>query len=61
MAFMLRMAPPAFPAPIGMLHVTQKTTFDEVMNSQIQESIAKSGDGMLINCSIVARVDCAMN
>jgi 2-oxoglutarate ferredoxin oxidoreductase subunit beta len=41
------MAPPAFPTPIGVIRMTQKTTFDALMNSQIQEAIAKSGEGDL--------------
>jgi 2-oxoglutarate ferredoxin oxidoreductase subunit beta len=46
LAFLLsRMAPPAFPTPIGVLRVIQKTTFDAMMNSQIQDSVTKSGDG----------------
>lgn len=46
MGFMLsRMAPPAFPTPIGVLRMAQKTTFDAVMNSQIQEAVSKSGEG----------------
>ncbi len=46
LGFMLsRMTPPAFPTPIGVMRVTQKSTFDEVMNNQIQDAIAKSGNG----------------
>ena len=46
MGFMLsRMAPPAFPTPIGVIRVAEKSTLDDVMNSQIQEAVAKSGDG----------------
>jgi 2-oxoglutarate ferredoxin oxidoreductase subunit beta len=46
LCFMLsRMGPPAFPMPIGVIRVMQKTTFDEVMNSQIQDAVTKSGDG----------------
>jgi 2-oxoglutarate/2-oxoacid ferredoxin oxidoreductase subunit beta len=40
-----RMAPPAFPTPLGVFRVLQRPTFDALMNSQIQESIAKSGEG----------------
>jgi len=42
-----RMAPPAFPTPIGVIRRTQKPTFDALMNSQIQEAVAKSGEGDL--------------
>jgi len=47
-AFILsRMAPPAFPTPIGVLHVEQKPTFDALMNQQIEEAKAKFGAGNL--------------
>lgn len=42
-----RMAPPAFPTPIGVIRVAQKPTFDALMNNQIQEAVAKSGEGNL--------------
>lgn len=47
-AFILsRMAPPAFPTPIGVLRVEQKPTFDALMNRQLEEAKAKSGEGDL--------------
>ena len=42
-----RMAPPAFPTPLGVIRVTQKPTFDALMNDQVQDAIAKSGEGDL--------------
>jgi 2-oxoglutarate ferredoxin oxidoreductase subunit beta len=42
-----RMAPPAFPTPLGVIRVTQKPTFDGLMNEQVQDAIAKSGEGDL--------------
>jgi 2-oxoglutarate ferredoxin oxidoreductase subunit beta len=42
-----RMTPPAFPTPIGVIRMTQKPTFDALMNSQIQEAVTKSGEGDL--------------
>jgi 2-oxoglutarate ferredoxin oxidoreductase subunit beta len=40
-----RMTPPAFPTPIGVVRIAQKPTFDELMNRQVQDAIAKSGAG----------------
>jgi len=40
-----RLAPPAFPTPIGVFRVVQRPTFGALMNNQIQEAIAKSGEG----------------
>ena len=40
-----RLAPPAFPTPIGVLRVLQRPTFESLMNNQIQDAIAKSGEG----------------
>lgn len=42
-----RMTPPTFPTPIGVIRRAQKPTFDALMNSQIQEAVAKSGKGDL--------------
>jgi 2-oxoglutarate ferredoxin oxidoreductase subunit beta len=42
-----RMAPPAFPTPIGVIRVAEKPTFDALMNYQIQDATAKSGEGDL--------------
>ncbi len=42
-----RMTPPAFPTPIGVIRVTQKPTFDALMNHQIQDAMEKSGAGDL--------------
>lgn len=48
LAFILsRMAPPAFPTPIGVLRVVHKPSLDELMNQQIHEAKAKSGEGDL--------------
>ena len=48
LAFLLsRMAPPAFPTPIGVFRVTEKPTFDTLINQQIQDAQAKSGSGDL--------------
>ena len=40
-----RMAPPAFPTPIGVFRILQRPTFDALMNNQIQDAVAKSGEG----------------
>ncbi len=42
-----RMAPPAFPTPIGVIRVAEKPTFDALMNYQIQDATAKAGEGDL--------------
>jgi 2-oxoglutarate ferredoxin oxidoreductase subunit beta len=48
LAFLLsRMAPPAFPTPLGVIRVTEKPTFDALMNYQIHEAMEKSGEGDL--------------
>jgi 2-oxoglutarate ferredoxin oxidoreductase subunit beta len=48
LAFLLsRMAPPAFPTPVGVIRATEKPTLDAIMNHQVQEAKAKSGEGDL--------------
>jgi len=37
-----RMAPPAFPTPIGVIRVVEKPTFDEMINRQLADAKAKS-------------------
>ncbi|HJY79467.1 MAG TPA: 2-oxoacid:ferredoxin oxidoreductase subunit beta [Candidatus Binatia bacterium] len=44
-----RMAPPAFPTPIGVIRVAEKPTFDALMNYQIRDAMEKSGEGNLDN------------
>lgn len=40
-----RMTPPDFPTPVGVIRCTEKPTFDALMNQQIQDVLAKSGEG----------------
>jgi 2-oxoglutarate ferredoxin oxidoreductase subunit beta len=43
LAFLLsRMAPPAFPTPVGVIRVAEKPTFDSLMNQQLQAAMAKA-------------------
>jgi len=50
LGFMLsHMTPPAFPTPIGVIRVMQKPTFDALMNQQIHDAVAKSGEGDVEN------------
>lgn len=37
-----RMAPPAFPTPLGVIRVAEKPTFDEMINRQLADAKAKS-------------------
>ena len=48
LAFILsRMTPPAFPTPIGILRAIERPAFDEIVNRQMHEAVAKSGEGDL--------------
>jgi 2-oxoglutarate ferredoxin oxidoreductase subunit beta len=48
LAFILsRMAPPAFPTPIGILRAIERPAFDEIVNRQMHDAVAKSGEGDL--------------
>jgi 2-oxoglutarate ferredoxin oxidoreductase subunit beta len=42
-----RLSPPAFPTPLGVFRVAERASFDELMNRQIAEAKAKSGEGDL--------------
>jgi len=47
-AFLLsRMEWPEYPVPLGVLRAVQKPTYDELMTQQIEEAIAKEGEGDL--------------
>jgi len=47
-AFILsRMGPPAFPTPIGVVRAIERPVFDNLMNRQIHDAVAKSGEGDL--------------
>lgn len=47
-AFILsRMEPPAFPTPIGVLRAVERPVFNDLMNRQIHDAVAKSGEGDL--------------
>ncbi len=48
LAFMLaRMRYPSFPEPMGIFRATEKPTYDEVANSQIEDAISEKGRGDL--------------
>ncbi len=48
LAFMLaRMRYPTFPEPMGIFRATEKPTYDEVANRQIEDAIAEKGQGDL--------------
>ena len=48
LAFLLaRLKRPEFPEPVGVLRAVQRPTYDEMVNSQIKESVAKFGEGDL--------------
>jgi 2-oxoglutarate ferredoxin oxidoreductase subunit beta len=47
-AFLLsRMEWPEYPVPLGVLRAVQKPTYDQLMTQQIEEAIAKEGEGDL--------------
>ena len=46
-SILARMEHPEFPVPVGVLRAFQKATYDELMENQIQEAIAKQGAGDL--------------
>jgi 2-oxoglutarate ferredoxin oxidoreductase subunit beta len=48
MAFMLaRMRKPEFPEPVGIFRAIQRATYDEMVNKQMEDAIAKQGEGDL--------------
>jgi 2-oxoglutarate ferredoxin oxidoreductase subunit beta len=48
LAYLLsRMRHPQFPEPIGVLRAVEKPRFDELMNKQVDDAIAKRGEGNL--------------
>ncbi len=48
LAFMLaRMRYPSFPEPMGIFRATEKPSYDEVANSQIEDAISEKGRGDL--------------
>jgi 2-oxoglutarate ferredoxin oxidoreductase subunit beta len=48
LAFLLsRMRKPELPEPLGVFRAVQRPTYDEAVNTQIEASIAKSGEGDL--------------
>ena len=46
-SILARMEYPEFPVPLGVLRAFQKPTYDELMEDQVQEAIAKQGEGDL--------------
>jgi 2-oxoglutarate ferredoxin oxidoreductase subunit beta len=47
-AFILsRMGPPGFPTPIGVLRAIERPAFDNLVNRQMRDAVAKSGEGDL--------------
>jgi 2-oxoglutarate ferredoxin oxidoreductase subunit beta len=47
-AFILsRMGPPTFPTPVGIVRAVERPAFDDLMNRQIHDAVAKGGEGDL--------------
>jgi 2-oxoglutarate ferredoxin oxidoreductase subunit beta len=47
-AFMLaRMEQPDFPQPVGIFRAVERTSYEELMENQIEAAIAKAGPGSL--------------
>lgn len=47
-AFMLaRMRKPEFPEPVGVFRAIQRPTYDELVNKQMEDAVAKQGEGDL--------------
>ena len=48
LAFLLaRMRRPEYPEPVGVLRAVERPTYDEGVNRQIKEAVAKQGEGDL--------------
>ena len=46
-SILARMEYPEFPVPLGVLRAFERPTYDELMEDQVQEAIAKQGEGDL--------------